>query len=45
VKRVVLTHLYPQTIGREAEMVRDVLAAIGPGVEVEIGRDLQNIEI
>ncbi len=45
VKRIVLTHLYPQTIGCEAEMVRDVLATIGPGVEVEIGRDLQKIEI
>jgi len=45
VKRIVLTHLYPQTIGCEAEMVRDVLATIGPGVEVGIGRDLQMIQI
>jgi len=45
VKRIVLTHLYPHTIGREEEMIRDVLASIGPGVEVEIGRDLQKIEI
>jgi ribonuclease Z len=45
VKRIVLTHLYPQTIGHEAEMVRDVLLAIGPGVEVDVGRDLQEIEI
>jgi ribonuclease BN (tRNA processing enzyme) len=45
VKRIVLTHLYPQTIGREEEMVQDVLASIGPGVGVEIGRDLQKIEI
>ncbi len=45
VKRVVLIHLYPQTIGREDEMVRAVLSAIGPGVEVEVGRDLQKISI
>ena len=45
VKRIVLTHLYPQTIGCEEEMVRDVLAGVGPGVGVEIGRDLQKIEI
>jgi ribonuclease Z len=45
VKRIVLTHLYPQTIGREAEMVQDVRAGLGPDVEVEIGQDLQKIEI
>lgn len=45
IKRVVLTHLYPQTIGCEAEMVRDVLAATGPGIAVEVGRDLQRIGI
>jgi len=45
VKRIVLTHLYPQTIGCEDEMVRDVRAGLGPGVEVEIGRDLQKIAI
>ena len=45
IKRIVLTHLYPQTIGREAQMVRDVAAGVGPGVEVEIGRDLQRIGI
>ena len=45
VKRVVLTHLYPQTIGREEEMVRDVLAAIGDGARVEVGRDLQRIVV
>ncbi len=45
VKRIVLTHLYPQTIGREEEMVRDVRAGVGPGVKVEIGRDLQRISI
>ncbi len=45
VKRIVLTHLYPQTIGCEAEMVRDVLAGLGPGAKVEIGRDLQRIEL
>jgi ribonuclease BN (tRNA processing enzyme) len=45
IKRIVLTHLYPQTIGCEAEMVRDVLASLGPGAEVEIGRDLQGISV
>lgn len=45
VKRIVLTHLYPQTIGREAEMVRDVRAALGDEARVEVGRDLQRIEI
>jgi ribonuclease BN (tRNA processing enzyme) len=45
IKRIVLTHLYPQTIGCEAEMVRDVLAGLGDGVEVEIGRDLQTISV
>ncbi|HII07648.1 MAG TPA: MBL fold metallo-hydrolase [Methanotrichaceae archaeon] len=45
IKRIVLTHLYPQTIGCEAEMVRDVLVGLGDGVEVEIGRDLQKISI
>ncbi len=45
IKRIVLTHLYPQTIGCEAEMVRDVLAGLGPGVGVEIGLDLQRIQI
>jgi ribonuclease BN (tRNA processing enzyme) len=45
IKRIELTHLYPQTIGCEAEMVRDVLAGLGDGVEVEIGRDLQRITI
>ena len=45
VKRIVLTHLYPQTIGCEAEMVRDVRLGLDDGVEVEIGRDLQKIAI
>jgi ribonuclease BN (tRNA processing enzyme) len=45
IKRIVLTHLYPQTIGCEDEMVWDVLSVLGPGVEVEIGRDLQKIAI
>lgn len=45
VKRIVLTHLYPQTIGCEAEMVRDVVAKVGPGVRIEIGRDLQRMEL
>lgn len=45
IKRIVLTHLYPQTIGCEAEMVRDVLAGVGSGIEVEIGRDLQRINL
>lgn len=45
VKRIVLTHLYPQTIGREAEMVRDVVAGLGDGTRVEVGRDLQRITI
>ncbi len=45
IKRIVLTHLYPQTIGCEEEMVREVLAGVGTGVGVEIGRDLQKIEI
>ena len=45
IKRIVLTHLYPQTIGCEAEMVRDVRLGLDDGVEVEIGRDLQKIAI
>jgi ribonuclease Z len=45
IKWIILTHIYPQTIGCEAEMVRDVLAGLGDGVEVEIGRDLQRITI
>jgi ribonuclease BN (tRNA processing enzyme) len=45
IKRIVLTHLYPQTIGFEAEMVRDVRAGLGDGARVEIGQDLQKIEI
>ena len=45
VKRIVLTHLYPQTIGCEEEMVRDVLAGLGDETKVEIGRDLQRITI
>ncbi|UEC41900.1 MAG: Ribonuclease Z [Methanothrix sp.] len=45
VKRIVLTHLYPQTIGREEEMVRDVRVGLGDGAWIEIGRDLQRIRI
>ena len=45
VKRIVLTHLYPQTIGREEEMVRDVRAGLGDGARVEVGRDLQEIGV
>ena len=45
IKRIILTHLYPQTIGCEHEMVRDVQAGLGSGVEVEIGRDLKRIEL
>jgi ribonuclease Z len=45
IKRIVLTHLYPQTIGREEEMVRDVRAGLGDGTGIEIGRDLQKIRI
>lgn len=45
VKRVVLTHLYPQTIGHEDEMIRDVREGIDTGVDVEIGQDLQQIRL
>jgi ribonuclease BN (tRNA processing enzyme) len=45
VKRIVLTHLYPQTIGCEEEIVRDVVTGLGDGAGVEIGRDLQMIQI
>lgn len=45
VKRIILTHLYPQTIGHEAEMVRDVLVGLDDGARVEVGRDLQKISI
>jgi len=45
VKRIVLTHLYPQTVGREEEMVRDVRAGLGDETKVEVGQDLQRIEI
>jgi ribonuclease Z len=45
IKRIVLTHLYPQTIGLEAEMVRDVRAALGDEARVEVGRDLHRIGV
>ncbi len=45
VKRIVLIHLYPQTVGREEEMVRDVRAGLGDETKVEVGQDLQRIEI
>lgn len=45
VDRVVLTHLYPETIGHEEEMVKDVKRGLGPDANVEIGRDLQRIEV
>lgn len=45
VKMIVLTHLYPQTIGREEEMIRDVRAGLGDGARVEVGRDLQEIGV
>ncbi|MDW7776428.1 MAG: MBL fold metallo-hydrolase [Methanosarcinales archaeon] len=40
---IVLTHLYPQTIGFEAGMVKVLAEACG--CPVEIGHDLQKIEI
>ena len=43
VGRIVLTHLYPQTAGHEWEMARTV--AMGTKVPVEVGRDLQIIDI
>ena len=45
VGRVVLTHLYPETIGHEEEMVRDVKRGLGRDADVEIGRDLQKIRV
>lgn len=45
VKRIVLTHLYPQTVGREEEMVRDVRAGLADETKVEVGRDLQRIGV
>jgi ribonuclease BN (tRNA processing enzyme) len=43
VGRIVLTHLYPQAAGHEADMAKAV--ADGTGVRVEVGRDLQTIDI
>ena len=43
VGRIVLTHLYPQAAGHEADMAKAV--AEGTGVMVEVGRDLQTIDI
>jgi ribonuclease BN (tRNA processing enzyme) len=43
VKRVVLTHLYPQARGHEAEMAMDVSA--GAHVPVEVGYDMQAINL
>jgi ribonuclease Z len=45
VKRIVLTHLYPQTIGHEEEMVRDLRISMGADIPVEIGHDLQRITL
>ncbi len=45
VKRIVLTHLYPETIGHEEEMVKDIKAGLDPEVRVEVGRDLQRIRL
>lgn len=41
VKRIVLTHLYPEARGHEAEMSRDVMAE--SKIPVETGYDLQTI--
>jgi len=45
VDRVVLTHLYPDTIGHEEEMVQDLKAGLGASARVEIGKDLQRIKV
>lgn len=45
VKRIVLTHLYPQTVSREEEMIRDVRAGLADETKVEVGRDLQRIGV
>jgi ribonuclease BN (tRNA processing enzyme) len=43
VKRVVLTHLYPQAQGLEEEMVEAV--SNGTGLPVEVGYDFQIIVV
>lgn len=43
VKRIILTHLYPQTQGHETEMVKVLENTCQ--CQVEIGRDLQEIQI
>ncbi|MHC1632054.1 MAG: MBL fold metallo-hydrolase [Methanotrichaceae archaeon] len=43
VTKVILTHLYPETIGHEEEMIKNVKAYLDPEVQVEIGQDLQRI--
>lgn len=42
-KRIVLTHLYPQTIGHEETMIQDLLGSLSTYIPVEIGQDLQRI--
>lgn len=43
VRRIILTHLYPEAQGHETEMVRDVGA--GAHVPVEVGYDMQTIKL
>jgi ribonuclease BN (tRNA processing enzyme) len=43
VKRIVLTHLYPEAQGHEKEMIADVRT--GAHVPVEIGYDMQEIKL
>ncbi|HWQ18699.1 MAG TPA: MBL fold metallo-hydrolase [Methanotrichaceae archaeon] len=43
VKKIVLTHFYPEAMGHEDEMVQDLRASLREEVPVEAGRDLQVI--
>lgn len=43
VKRVILTHLYPETHGHEEEMREDFRAV--SGISADIGKDLQTIKL
>lgn len=44
VKKIVLTHFYPEARGHEEEMVRDLRASLREKVPVEAGHDLQVIK-
>jgi len=45
VRKIVLTHFYPEARGHEEEMARDLSASLSQKVPVEAGRDLQVIKV